>query len=106
MTDKELNLFKSESFGLGIILLEMGILESVQPIYRPEKGEVSERILGQLVDKFEDRYGDSPLLCGMLKALIEINPKKRSDCRNLNKRLPDINEIRVYFEELQKRNSG
>lgn len=98
------NQFKSDAFSLGVIFLEMGCMMPIQPIYNKDRGEVSPDLLNKLFGIFADRYSESPLLCSAIKALIEYNEKDRSDCRKLHSRLPDVQEIKKYYDELARLN--
>ena len=96
------NSYKSDTFSLGLIFLEMGNLRSIQNVYSQERGVIDQELLNDHYEKFEQRYQDSPLLCSAIRAMIEMNPKKRSDSKRLYKRLPDMEEIREYYEAVEK----
>ena len=71
------NPFKSDMFSLGMIILEAGILESVQDVYNHGKKSIDEAVLVELVEKFIDRYPDDFVLQEGLMIMLEFSEKLR-----------------------------
>lgn len=57
-------------FSLGLIFLEMGTLGSIQHVYNRETAKIDETVLLGCYAEFEQRYGESPLLCSAVKNMI------------------------------------
>lgn len=68
---------KDDVFSAGLVILEAGLLEDIQSIYDPEEGAVSSEKLGELIEKFEDRYSGCPELCLSLRRLLVIDEMDR-----------------------------
>ena len=71
------------------MLLELGILQSVQSIYDREKKEINKMNLNHLVGIFEQKYDRSPWLVDSVKKLVEIDESERLDLKTLKETLPD-----------------
>lgn len=80
---------KSIAFSFGLVLLELGILQSVQSIYDKEKKEINKMNLNHLIGQFEQRYDRSPWLVDSVKKLLEIDESERLDLKTLKETLPD-----------------
>lgn len=77
--------FKSDVFALGLVILEAGLLKSVQSIYA--KGDINIVLFLELLDEFVDRYVGYPILTDGLFWILEIDEKTRKDSAKINKRL-------------------
>jgi hypothetical protein len=69
--------YKSDIFAFGMILLEAGILESVQSVYNKDKKTINESILVEFVEKFIDKYPDDVILQEGLMIMLEFSEKLR-----------------------------
>jgi hypothetical protein len=73
------NPFKSDIFGLGMIILETGLLESVQGVYDKAKGQIDENVLVELVEKFFQRYPTNFILQEMILVMLEFSEELRQE---------------------------
>lgn len=86
------NAFKSDVFSLGMIILEAGLLDSVQEVYDSKGKAINETILVEFVEKFIDRYPDDTVLQESLMVMLEFSEKLREDPRKL---LSTIRKLRA-----------
>lgn len=71
------NPFKSDLFSLGLVLLEAGLLGSVQEIFDlPNQRVIPEKLLC-LLRRFEQIYPDQPKLRSLLQAMLEFDESAR-----------------------------
>lgn len=91
-------------FALGLVLLELGLLESIQNIYDTEKNKFSEYYLRKYVERFLSKYPDDCLLGQAICFMLETDDDLRPDFITLRQRLPDFEEVDSYFAALQNRN--
>lgn len=90
------NPYKSDVFSLGMVLLEAGLLESVQPIYNFDKRDIEEEVIVELVERFIDKYPGDALLQELLMIMLEFNEQLRMSPRRL---LSTIRKMRETREE-------
>ena len=102
------NPFKSDIFSLGMILLEAGILESVQGVYNHANKDIDEGVLVELVEKFIDRYPDDYVLQEGLMIMLEFSEKLRQTPSQLLNTLREMkeNEIEEGRAEMSYINYG
>ena len=89
------NPFKSDMFSLGMILLEAGILESVQGVYNFSKKTINETVLVELVEKFIDRYPDDYVLQEGLMIMLEFSEKLRQTPLKMLTTLRELKETEI-----------
>jgi serine/threonine protein kinase len=89
------NPFKSDIFSLGMIILEAGILESVQGVYNHEKKNIDESVLVELVEKFIDRYPDDYVLQEGLMIMLEFSEKLRQTPLTMLNTLRELKETEI-----------
>ena len=90
------NPFKSDIFGLGMILLEAGLLNSVQKVYDVNNGEIDENCLVELVEKFFQKYPNNFILQEMMLVMLEFSEDLRQEPIKLLKTLRRLrsNEVK------------
>ncbi len=94
------NPHQSDSFSLGLTILEASLLHSVQSIYSLDN--VDNSVLENYIQEFEEKYQESPLLCSVVRKMLEIDEKERVDFISLKQVMPDYEEIVEYFDKLKK----
>ena len=94
------NTFKSDIFSLGLSILEMGLLKSVQTIYGLNDN-FDDRALEELLGEFEVKYEDNPLLFTSVQKMLEINEEERPDFIGLKSALPEYEVILDYFYRVE-----
>ena len=88
------NPFKSDVFGLGMILLEAGLLESVQSVYDKKSGEIDENAMVDLVQKLFLRYSQNYILQEMLLIMLEFDERPRQEPKKLLRSLRQLKEMK------------
>lgn len=68
---------KDDVFSAGLIILEAGLLQSIQKIYDPDQARVRTTILAELIEKFEERYSNSADLCQTVRSMLTIEETDR-----------------------------
>lgn len=89
------NPFKSDMFAFGMIILEAGILESVQDVYNRSTRSIDESVLVELVEKFIDRYPDDYVLQEGLMIMLEFSEKLRQTPSKLLETLRELKENEI-----------
>ena len=85
---------KNDIFALGLTILYLGEGKSVQDIYTAD-GNVESRILQEHVMDFDVIYNESnPLLCMILKDLLQHEESRRSDVREILGNHPSYDEYK------------
>jgi serine/threonine protein kinase len=84
------NPFKSDIFSLGMILLEAGLLESVQQVYNQSNNEIDHEILVDLVEKFFLKYNRNFILQEIILVMLEFSEKLRQEPIKLLKTLQSL----------------
>lgn len=79
--DKE----KDDVFSAGLIILEAGLLESIQDCYDRERGKFMVEKLSEMIDRFEQSYGNNPKLCQRLKSFLVFDETDRCSFKELSK---------------------
>lgn len=91
--------FKSDVFILGLSILEAGIMTNVTEIYRRSSNSIDKDMLRGFIDVFESRYGENPLVCSIVKKMLEVEEIKRPDFIDLKYALPYYQEVLSYFKD-------
>lgn len=84
------NPFKSDVFSLGMVLLEAGLLESVQTVYNSSKGDIDHEVLVDLVEKFFMRYPRNYILQEVLLVMLEFSEALRQEPAKLLRTLQSL----------------
>lgn len=72
--------YKSDSFSIGLVILEAGLLHSIQSIYSRNERKIDAQELQALLQGFDSVYGsESPSLCEALRKLLAIEEGNRMD---------------------------
>ena len=71
-----MNRFKNDVFCLGLTLLELGLLKSVNKVVTKD-GLFDFNQLKTYMHQFEAEYANNNLLVAMVRAMIEVVPQKR-----------------------------
>ena len=85
----QLNPFKNDVFALGLVVLEMGLFESVQVLYDLENGVFNYGTLEKMKQMFFEKYDDS-ILKDLLDKMLEIKEELRLTPFRLQKVLNTI----------------
>jgi len=94
------NPHKADIFALGLSILEAGVMKSIQGIYGISDN-FEPKVLDELLNEFEDRYQDNPLLFTSLRKMLEMNEEERPDFINLKSALPEYDVIKDYLYKLE-----
>lgn len=79
---------KNDVFALGLVLLYAGLGTSVQSIYLKD-GSIEKRQIHECIMNFDIRYSDAnPLICALVKAMLQLEEEGRRDVRTILKELP------------------
>lgn len=74
---------KDDVFSAGMIILEAGILDSVQGCYDRAKGKLDLDVHSELLERFEAIYGNSPQLCQRLKSMLAYEESDRCSFKEI-----------------------
>jgi hypothetical protein len=75
-----------------MIVLEAGLLDSVQKVYDRNKGEIDENVLVELVERFFQRYSKSFILQEMILVMLEFAEELRQEPMKLLKTLRKLRQ--------------
>lgn len=92
---KSYNPFKSDIFSLGMVILEAGLLDSVQEVYDYKAKDISQENLVDLVERFIIRYESDPILSEVLMIMLEFTEKDRQEPKIL---LETIREMKTQLK--------
>lgn len=95
---KKPNPFKSQSFSLGLVILECGLLHSIQNIYGEK--EFKREKLNQLLVKFNSLYQSNAVLLETISALLDENERVQLDAKNALTLMQKLDPRK--FEQMQK----
>ena len=73
------NPYKSEIFSLGLVVLETGLLKSIQEIYDLKNKKIMVEKFLQLIDEFMEIYGEIDLLRESMVWFLDLNGKSRNN---------------------------
>jgi hypothetical protein len=94
---------KEDMFATGMVLLELGIQESLQNVYRKE-GKFNHDAMKAYVARFEEIYSghDNQLLVTAILTMLEPHESRRPHFILLHERMPSYYSIVKYFEKLRE----
>lgn len=95
---KKFNCCKSDVYSLGLILLECGILQSIQSIYDFKYYVIDEDILDRCLILLAEYYPDNTLLVSTIGKMLEFNYINRPSFKEIIGKLPDFDTIKQYFK--------
>lgn len=88
------NAQKNDVYALGLSLLYLGEGKSIQNIYQPT-GEIDKRLLQEHVMDFDVKHNQkNPLLCVIVKEMLETDESRRKDLRLILSGLPSYEEFK------------
>jgi len=79
------NPYKSDAFSFGLVLLEAGLLQSVQDIFNRESKVINIKELSKLQNAFAARYAHSETLKQLLYWLLNLDETERKDAKGVLK---------------------
>lgn len=98
LSEKELDFYynqdKENSFALGLILLECGLLESNQDLYDVKKNQLNEKLLKEKENRFKNEYKDYLLLSSTVHQMVQFNSFKRNTIDHLYNKLPNYEQVK------------
>lgn len=99
-----IDLYKNDTFSLGMILLELGIMEDIQGCY--ENDGFNAHILQKHISTFFSAHQKhNPLLCNILENLLNLRPEERLTPHQFNDGIePSYSEILSYFNSTSYQN--
>lgn len=77
------NPYKSEIFSLGMVILEAGLLTSIQDVYDLKNKKINVDGFLELIDNFMNLYGEVDLLRESMVWFLDLNGKTRNDPKTL-----------------------
>ena len=90
---------KCDSFAIGLIILEAGLLLSIQDIYNKNLPIINENRLKDYYLFFEGKYKKkNVLVCDMLNHVLQMNNRERDSCEDLLKGVPSYKQILAHFQ--------
>lgn len=95
------NSHKADMFALGLSILEAGLMRSVQGIYGNDNSGFQAKALEDLLNEFENKYLNNPLLFTSVRKMLEVDEENRPDFVNLVSALPEYEIILDYFYKLE-----
>lgn len=98
------NSFKSDTFSLGLVLLEAATLQSIQGIYM-ENRRIDFDKISILLEEAKKRYFECNVLITSLGRMLEGDEDRRTDFIYLNNNLPSYQKIVEYYQSKQGMNS-
>lgn len=69
---------KSDAFSLGLVLLEAGLLKSIQEIYEKKRGTINQNKLNILIEEFSNKYFRDYDLVQALRSMLVVSEFDRS----------------------------
>ena len=87
-------------FSLGLVLLELGLLLSIQNVYEKAKNRFSHFSLQKFIEKFTVKYNPRSILSQVLVLMLETDEEARPDFITLSHRLPNYNEVEKYYSSI------
>ena len=68
---------KDDVFSAGLIVLEAGLLDSIQKMFDPDQAKLKTTILAEYMERFEERYSSNPDLVQTLKSMLTCEETDR-----------------------------
>lgn len=90
------NEYKSDVFSFGLCILEAGLKRGVGSIYTENSFNPQE--LNKLLDEFNRKYEDNPLLVTTLKKMLAVDEAERPDFKTIINAIPSYTEIIEFFK--------
>jgi hypothetical protein len=100
------NPFKSDAFSLGLVILECGVLRSVQGIYQDK--DINLDTLLELLEEFISIYDNHIILKESLMWLLDIDEKERKDPKRILQMIKEMKEeaVRMVVQEFTERHDS
>lgn len=92
------NPYKSDVFSLGMVVLEAGLLQSVQQVYDQVKQDIDEELVVDLVGDFIERYENCQILQEMVMIMLEFRQEMRMSPKRL---LSQIRKMKRAAESME-----
>lgn len=94
------DLFKSDIFSCGLVLLEASILQRVHDIYQVARGKsISQLNLERLIAKMKDYYKGNSLFYSTVERMLRVNPDERPQFGEILSKLPPRSKIGDHFSK-------
>lgn len=74
---------KSDAFSLGLVLIEAGILKSIQGIYDRRRGEINQNELHNLIEEFSKKYFGDYALVQAVRSMLVVSEFDRTSFTEL-----------------------
>lgn len=107
-TDREvpdkMDVIKNDVYSLGLVLLKVGLLSSVNDIYSREGINFSK--LSDKIDSLRKKYPENVLVLSTIEKMLEYDPVDRPDFKQILEKLPDYNDIKNYFKNVKSATPG
>lgn len=81
-----------------MVILELGLLISVQGVYDNMKNKFSNFTLDKLLEQFRKKYGRDSLLTEATYLMLQTDDSLRPDFLNLKERLPPYQQIHEFLK--------
>ena len=111
---------KADVFSFGLTLIQAGVDQTVQSVYRPEiqegkkpitdnratGGQINQAALERLYSQFRARFNlkEHEILTNTVKQMIELDPNNRPDFKTLLSRLPTLEQFDAMMRDQKARN--
>lgn len=89
--DVSVDFNKSEAFSIGLVLLESGLLVSIQDCFNRDKKKFDEWMLQLYLNQFFKRYEQDEVLEYAIRMLLEVDEQRRQDPRQLRDKILEMN---------------
>ena len=87
-------------FGLGLTILQTGLMRGVQDIYVGDRFDAVR--LNDLFDEFQTNYEENPFLSTSVRKMCEVIEDERPDFFSLKSALPEYETIKDYFQKVEQ----
>lgn len=94
---------RCDVFALGLVLLELGLLLSIQSVYDKNGNQFNSFNLRKLLEKFKQKYENCPMLAQAVSLMLEEDETIRPDFVELAKSLPEYKEVEAYYMKVSAR---
>lgn len=91
------NIFKSDVFSNGLVVLEAGILKRLKDYMDPRNKGAN--ILEEALVDFERRYPQNNLVSSTLRNMLQLDEGLRPDYKELITKLPEYDLVMNYFDQ-------
>ena len=88
---------KSDVYTLGLIMLELGLMESNNCIYK--EYDIDQKVVQAKLRKFGATYPQNNLVKSVLYKMLQYDPTKRPDFIEIQKRLPAKKDLDKWFSK-------